>query len=114
MSSDGIVPTSDFPLGTAVLLLGCVALGFALDRCAFRGSAQQPAPAASVSIPASSAPGFILVHQRNEPVYLAVSKLVTFSKYADGTRLDLMDGSVVMVGESVEVIVLMLQNAKGP
>jgi hypothetical protein len=73
---------------------------------------QQPAPAASVSIPASSTPGFILVHQRNEPVYLAVSKLVTFSKYADGTRLDLMDGSVVMVGEGVDVIVLMLQNAE--
>jgi hypothetical protein len=75
---------------------------------------QIAAPAASVSIPASSAPGFILVHQRNEPVYLAVSKLVTFSKYADGTRLDLMDGSVVMVGEGVDVIVLMLQNAGKP
>jgi hypothetical protein len=39
---------------------------------------------------------------------------VTFSKYADGTRLDLMDGSVVMVGEGVDVIVLMLQNAGKP
>ncbi len=85
-----------------------------LAKAAAKKDAQQPVPTASVSIPASSAPGFILVHQRNEPVYLAVSKLVTFSKYADGTRLDLMDGSVVMVGEGVDVIVLMLQNAGKP
>jgi len=65
-----------------------------------------------VSIPASAAPGFILVHQRSEGVYLAVQKIVTFSKYADGTRLDLMDGSVVMVGESVDVLILMIQNAE--
>ncbi len=98
--------------GYAVMLaVGAVLVLVAVQQ---RGQEKQPAPAASVSIPASSAPGFILVHQRNEPVYLAVSKLVTFSKYADGTRLDLMDGSVVMVGEGVEVIVLMLQNAGKP
>jgi hypothetical protein len=97
-----------------VACMGCYSVGFLVGRIPDKQTAPVVAPAASVSIPASSAPGFILVHQRNEPVYLAVSKLVTFSKYADGTRLDLMDGSVVMVGEGVEVIVLMLQNAGKP
>lgn len=100
--------------------VGALLIGMVLRDFHWEGLREQERQAAQIAAPLAPptpspfhAPGFIFVHQQSGGgFHIAIQKIVTFSKAADGTRLDLMDGSVVMIGEGVEVIVLMLQNAE--